>query len=144
MEQQNKFKISVPAISINEGFIRNVVSAFVLPADPTIEELTDIKAAVSEAVTNSIVHAYGNEIGTVEVSGTLTNNQLYIKIKDKGCGIEDIEKAMQPLFTTSPESERAGLGFAVMQSFTDKVKVCSKPDKGTTVSLWKRFKTKYE
>ncbi len=144
MEHQNKFRLSIPAISVNEGFVRNLVSAFILPADPTLEELTDVKAAVSEAVTNCIVHAYKSGPGTIEVTGTLKENELYIKIKDKGCGIEDVKLAMTPAFTTSPQDERAGLGFAVMQSFCDKIKVTSKPGKGTCVSLWKRFKTKYE
>lgn len=133
--------ISFPSKSCNESFARSVVAAFVMNLDPTINELSDIKTAVSEAVTNCIVHGYRRNDGTIYIKGKITDtNKVIIKIRDKGCGIEDVKKAMEPLFTTAPEEERAGLGFAVMQSFCDKVKVKSVPEKGTTVTLEKTIK----
>ena len=128
----NEMSLSFPSKSSNEAFARSAVSAFIIGLDPTVAELSDIKTAVSEAVTNCIVHGYRRESGTVYI-----NNKVVIKIRDKGCGIADIEKAMEPLFTTAPEEDRAGLGFAVMQSFCDKVKVKSTVGKGTTVTLEK-------
>ena len=126
--------------SSNESFARSAVAAFVLQLDPTITELADIKTAVSEAVTNAIVHGYRRESGMIYIDVKLTDeNNVIIKIRDKGVGIEDIKLAMQPLFTTAESEERAGLGFAVMQSFTDSVGVNSAPQKGTTVTLKKRI-----
>lgn len=134
----NEMSLSFPSKSSNEAFARSAVSAFVIGLDPTVAELSDIKTAVSEAVTNCIVHGYRRESGTVYINGKIyENNKVVIKIRDKGCGIADIEKAMEPLFTTAPEEDRAGLGFAVMQSFCDKVKVKSTVGKGTTVTLEK-------
>ena len=116
------------------------VSAFASQLDPTIEEINDIKAAVSEAVTNCIVHGYKDTIGDITIELKIKENTtLYIKIKDKGCGIPDVKKAMEPLFTTSPETERSGLGFSVMESFMDKLKVTSKVGKGTSVTMTKRL-----
>lgn len=139
MKSVNSMELKIPSKSINESFARAVVSAFVLQLDPTIAELADIKTAVSEAVTNSIVHGYQDTDGIIYIKGEITADRtLVVKIKDKGRGIEDIKRAMQPLFTTGGE-ERAGLGFAVMESFMDKVKVASKPDKGTTVTLYKKL-----
>lgn len=143
MKILNEFKISFPSRSVNEGLSRIAVSAFAAQLDPPVDELSDVKTAVSEAVTNCIVHAYKNTVGTIEISMRfLDQNRLYIKIKDKGCGIEDIEKAMEPLFTTAPEEERAGLGFAVMESFMDKLSVRSKVSKGTTVIMYKKFSSR--
>lgn len=140
MNIKNEVKISFGSHSTNESFARMAVSAFFASLDPTIEELTDIKTAVSEAVTNSIVHAYRNKIGTIHITlRILDNNNAYIKIRDTGCGIDDVEKAMQPLYTTAENEERAGLGFAVMQSFMDKVRVLSKQNKGTTIVMTKRL-----
>ncbi len=137
MNIKNEMKLSFEAKSINEGFARSAVSAFVMSLDPTIGELSDIKTAVSEAVTNAIVHAYGDSGGTVYITASITEQgRVIIKIRDKGCGIENIRQAMEPLFTTGGE-DRAGLGFAVMQSFMDKVSVRSKEGKGTTVTLEK-------
>lgn len=137
----NEMSLSFPSKSSNEAFARSTVSAFVMNLDPTITELSDIKTAVSEAVTNCIVHGYRRESGIIYIKGKITDdNKVIIKIKDKGCGIEDVKKAMEPLFTTAPEEERAGLGFAVMQSFCDKVRVKSEKDKGTTVTLEKKFR----
>lgn len=141
----NEIKLNFPSLSENERFSRLVVSGFASQLDPQVDEISDIKTAVSEAVTNSIVHAYKNEIGKIElVARIYEDNVIYIKVKDYGCGIPDIKKAMEPLFTTSPEEERAGLGFAVMESFMDKLKVFSKEGKGTSVILTKKLKTKLD
>lgn len=142
MIEINEMDISFPSKSINESFARAVVSAFILQLDPTITELADIKTAVSEAVTNAIVHGYGDQNGEVYINGKIFDNgKVILKIRDKGCGISDINQAMEPLFTTG--IERAGLGFAVMQSLMDNVKVHSKPDKGTTVILEKNIIRRY-
>lgn len=141
MKTENSMKFQFPAISENEQTARAVVSAFLVQADPTIEELADIRTAVSEAVTNAVVHGYRNSEGDVELCiKLLAGREIYIRIKDKGCGIADIEKAMEPLYTTAPQEERAGLGFAVMQSFMDSVHVRSKPGSGTTIIMRKRLK----
>lgn len=135
---KNEISLSFPSKSCNEAFARSAVAAFVMNLDPTISELSDIKTAVSEAVTNCIVHGYRRNSGTIYIKGRITeDNKLTLKIRDKGCGIEDVKKAMEPLYTTAPEEERAGLGFAVMQSFCDKVRVKSAVGKGTTVTLEK-------
>lgn len=138
MDTKNEFKLTVDSRSINEAFCRYVVSAFITPLDPTIEELADIKTAVSEAVTNSIVHGYGDTVGQIYINCQIVDDNVVIKIKDKGRGIADIKKAMTPLYT-SGGSDRAGLGFTVMQSFCDRVRVISKENKGTTVILTKRI-----
>ena len=135
----NEFKLVVDSKSINESFCRMVVSAFAGPLDPTIEELTDLKTAVSEAVTNCIVHAYANTCGKIYITGQLLqDNIIKIKIKDNGLGIENIQKAMTPLFTTG-STDRAGLGFTVMQSFCDRVRVSSSVGRGTTVTHTKKI-----
>ncbi len=134
----NEMNINFLSKSSNESFARSVVASFVLNLDPTINELADIKTAVSEAVTNCIVHGYKMDSGIIYINAKITDtSKVIIKIRDKGCGIENVEKAMEPLFTTAPEEERAGLGFAVMQSFMDKIKVTSKVGKGTTVTMEK-------
>lgn len=125
--------------SSNEYFARAAVAAFVTQLDPTLEELNDIKTAVSEAVTNCIVHAYRNSIGKIYITVEIySGNVVKIRIKDKGCGIADVSEAMEPLFTTVG-GERAGLGFAVMQSFTDHISVRSAVGKGTSVTLTKKL-----
>lgn len=134
----NEFKLQLLSKSSNEGFARVTVAAFFAQLDPTVDEIADIKTAVSEAVTNSIVHAYPNEIGDIFIHAKiLDGNRAYIRIRDKGCGIEDVKKAMEPMFTTCKTGERSGLGFAVMQSFMDRVKVTSKVNKGTKVIMVK-------
>ena len=144
-EISNYTKIILPSYSKNERLTRMYVSAFASQLDPTIEEINDIKAAVSEAVTNAIVHGYRNTAGDITIQLRIVNHDtLYIKISDKGVGIPDVKKAMEPLFTTCPEEERAGLGFAVMESFTDKIRVTSKVGKGTSVTLIKRLKGRTE
>ncbi len=137
MKEINQMKLNFLSKSTNELFARATISAFILQLDPTIGEMADIKTAVSEAVTNCIVHAYKDTIGVIYISAQIfEGNKIVIKIRDRGLGIENIEKAMEPFYSTG-DDERAGLGFAVMQSFTDKVKVSSKPNKGTTVTLIK-------
>ena len=145
MKTVNKMKITIPAMSKNEALARSCIAAFAAQTDPTVEELSDLRSAVCEAVTNSIVHGYRDKSGDITITLKLTDdNCLYIKIADKGCGIEDVENAMEPLFTTAPEEERAGLGFAVMEAFTDSLKVTSRPGKGTTVTMKKKLTGKYE
>ena len=140
MKLQNEMKLTFKSRSTNESFARTAVAAFVACLDPTVEELTDIKTAVSEAVTNCIVHGYKESIENIYITAAIyPDNRVLIKIKDKGCGIENIEQAMEPLYTSCKSGERAGLGFAVMQSLCDKVKVASKSGKGTTVTLTKRI-----
>ena len=139
MEVNNKFSMNILARSANEGFARACISAFAAQLDPTLEEVYDNKTAVSEAVTNSIVHAYREKIGKIYITGELCNkNTIRIKIRDTGCGIENVEKAMEPLYTTVGGA-RAGLGFAVMQSFMDTVKVRSAVGKGTSIVMTKRI-----
>lgn len=143
MKILNQFTMNIPARSANEGFARAAVAAFAAQLDPTLEEISDIKTAVSEAVTNCIVHAYGEMPGKIYISCAICEgNELRIKIRDSGCGIENISRAMEPLFTTVG-GERAGLGFAVMQSFTDSVRVRSAPKKGTTVVMTKKIRPRY-
>lgn len=142
---QNEMKIVFPAESVNESFARAAVSSFLLQLDPTVSELSDIRTAVSEAVTNCIVHAYRGTKGKIELCVKLyPDASVVIRIKDRGCGISDIQKAMEPLFTTAPEEERAGLGFAVMTSFMDKLTVRSTPGKGTTLVMRKKLEVRDE
>lgn len=137
MKPVNEMKLIFPSRSTNEGFARSVVAAFVAQLDPTLDEVADLRTAVSEAVTNCIVHAYRDQIGPIRLHMRLYDTgKVQIKIVDRGCGIPDVRQAMQPLFTTGGE-ERSGLGFSVMESFTDKVRVRSTPGKGTTVTLEK-------
>ncbi len=143
MEIINKFSMNLLSRSANEGFARATVAAFAAQLDPTLEEINDIKTAVSEAVTNCIVHAYREGFGKIYISGEITDtNIIKIKIRDNGCGIENVSKAMEPLFTTVG-GERAGLGFAVMQSFMDTIRVRSRIGKGTTVILSKKIAPRY-
>ncbi len=136
----NQTKLTFPSRSANESYARVAVASFVSQLDPTLEEISDLKTAVSEAVTNCIVHAYKNSVGFIYITVDLfENGNVRVRIRDKGCGIEDVAQAMEPLFTTGGE-ERAGLGFAVMESFTDRLKVRSAPGKGTTVTLEKVIK----
>ena len=140
MSVVNELKISFPSKSCNESIARMCVAAFVASEDPTVSELAEIKTAVSEAVTNSIVHGYRGTIGMIGIHARFYDDGLLtIKVSDKGCCIPDIEKAREPLYTSAPEEERSGLGFAVMESFTDKLKVRSTVGKGTTVTLQRRI-----
>lgn len=133
----NKMSIKLESRSVNESFARQTVAAFVAQLDPTIEELNDVKTVVSEAVTNSIVHGYRDRMGYITITVRLMENcTAEIKVKDSGCGIPDIEQARQPMFTTGDE-ERSGMGFTIMESFTDKLRVRSTVGKGTLVTLIK-------
>ena len=139
----NKMQVKLPALSVNEGMARATVAAFVSQLDPSVTELADIKCAVSEAVTNSIVHGYRNvvdapQIITITVS-ILEGRAVKIEIKDKGCGIPDVKAARQPLYTTDAAGERSGMGFTVMESFTDRLRVTSKVGRGTTVTMFRKF-----
>ena len=139
MKPQNSVKFIFPSKSVNEAFARSAVASFAAQADPSVAELADLKTAVSEAVTNCIVHAYRDEVGQITMTASLyADGRLTVVIADRGCGIEDVERAMQPMYTTGGE-DRAGLGFAVMESFMDEVSVCSEVGKGTTVRMRKRI-----
>lgn len=137
----DKLKLEFESKSINESFARAAIAAFAARLDPNLDELNDIKTAVSEAVTNCIVHAYPDTVGPVYITVKIFDAAIEIKIKDCGHGIEDIEKAREPMFTTG-SSERSGMGFTVMESFCDQVKVKSKPNAGTTVVLYKRIRSR--
>ena len=135
-------KLIIDSNSQNEAFARTVVAAYITRLDPTLEELANVKTAVSEAVTNCIIHAYRDVIGMIYISVKIfENGKVVIRIRDKGCGIEDVEKAKEPLYSTGGE-ERAGLGFMVMESFMDQMKVTSKVGKGTVVVLQKEIERK--
>lgn len=140
-EQVNECRVRFPALSRNEGLSRSSAAAFAMQCDPTVEEIAAIKTAVSEAVTNAIVHGYRDANGEVELLMRLySDNVVYIQVKDKGRGIADIRKAMQPAYTTAPpDEERSGLGFTVMESFMDKVRVRSSEGKGTVVTMEKKI-----
>ena len=143
METINKISMTIWSRSANEAFARVAIAAFASQLDPTLEEISDIKTAVSEAVTNCIVHAYNGKLGKIYITCEITDNAvLKIKIRDTGCGIDNVELAMQPLYTTVG-GERAGLGFAVMQSFMDTIRVTSRKDKGTTIIMTKRISPRY-
>ena len=137
MKSVNEMRLTFLSRSANEGFARAAVAAFAAQLDPAVDELADLRTAVSEAVTNAIVHAYPNSLGSITLTVKLYDNGcVWVRVRDKGCGIPDVEQAMEPLYTTGGE-ERSGLGFSVMQSFTDKLRVRSAPGKGTTVNMEK-------
>lgn len=135
----NRMRLEFASVSRNERFARTVVSAFVLELDPTLQEMSELKTAVSEAVTNSIIHGYGEGGGTIVLEGLITGNEVELTVSDSGKGIEDIDKAMEPLYTEAPEAERSGLGFTIMQTFTDELEVKSSPGHGTRVTMKKRI-----
>lgn len=139
---QNEMKLIFPSLSENERLARVAIGGFISSKNPRIDEVNDIKTAVSEAVTNCIVHAYRDTVGVIELTAKLIDDGVYIKIRDKGCGIEDVQKAMEPLFTTLPDEERSGLGFSVMESFTDSISVKSKKGSGTTVVMVKKLRSR--
>ena len=141
MNAMNYIKLEFPSKSCNEAFARTAAAAFAAQLDPTMDELGDIKTAVSEAVTNAIVHGYEGTRGTVILRASIDGTLLTIEISDKGRGIADIPQAMEPFFTTHPEQERSGMGFAVMQTFMDDLRVTSTPGQGTTVRMKKRILT---
>lgn len=138
--EENRVCIEFESKSQNEGFARVAVSAFVSQLDPTIEEISDIKTAVSEAVTNSIIHGYENyEKGIIKIESTIFGREVSITITDFGKGIENIEKAREPLYTSRPDLERSGMGFTVMESFMDNLEVQSEEGKGTKIVMKKKF-----
>lgn len=140
MKPVQTMKLEIESRSVNEAFARAAVSAFASQLDPTVEELSDLRTAVSEAVTNCIVHGYRETVGRIFITASVYPDGMFsVKIRDKGCGIENVEKAMEPLYTTLGD-ERAGLGFAVMESFSDRVRVRSVVGKGTAVTLYKRIR----
>lgn len=138
----NEMKLTFPSRSANEGFARSAVASFLSQLDPAVDELADLRTAVSEAVTNCIVHAYRDTIGMITIQMRLfADGRVVIKIRDRGCGIADVEQAMEPLFTTGGD-DRSGLGFSVMESFTDRLRVSSKAGRGTVVTMEKYIAVK--
>lgn len=141
---ENKMQLEILSKSNNEAFARITVAAFAAQLDPTIEEISDIKTAVSEAVTNSIIHGYENKEGIIKIVAYLFENAIRIEISDQGKGIEDIDIAREPLYTTKPDLERSGMGFTIMDSFMDELKIESVVGMGTKVTMEKRIKVKSE
>ncbi|MFD1707087.1 anti-sigma F factor [Siminovitchia sediminis] len=135
---RNEMQIQFSALSQNESFARVTVAAFIAQLDPTLDEMTEIKTVVSEAVTNAIIHGYEqNPAGIVTISAVIEDGKIDLVIKDTGVGISDIDEARQPLFTTKPEMERSGMGFTIMENFTDHLEIQSEPGTGTTIRLIK-------
>ena len=139
MEANNKMTLIFPSLSVNESFARATVAAFVASVNPTLDEIIDIKTAVSEAVTNCVVHAYPNKIGEITITVELNSEEVSITIADTGIGIDDFEKARQPFYTTKHYDERSGMGFTVMESFMDKVYLIKNRGKGVTILMEKKF-----
>lgn len=144
MRPVNEMKLTLESRSVNESFARVAVASFAAQLDPTVEEINDIKTAVSEAVTNCIVHAYRERVGKIYITASIYSSGLMrVRVRDRGCGIEDVHKAMEPLYTTLG-GERSGLGFTVMESFSDQVRVRSEPGKGTNVVIDKKIRGRQE
>lgn len=139
MNSANEMKLEFDSRSCNEGFARVSVASFMTQMNPTLEEVADVKTALSEAVTNCVVHGYENQIKKITVSCRIQENEIFIEVVDDGCGIENVEQAMEPLFTTKPDSERSGMGFAFMEAFMDEIRVESEPGKGTKVTMRKKI-----
>ena len=135
----NQVSLVFPSRSANESFARSAAAAFAAQLDPTLDELGDVKTAVSEAVTNAIIHGYQGEVHTITIEGELEGDLLTLRVRDAGVGIADIGQAMEPLYTSRPELERSGMGFLFMEAFMDEVQVESEPGKGTCVTLKKRI-----
>ena len=136
----NEAKLTFPSLSANEAFARSTVAAFAAQLNPTFDELSDIKCAISEAVTNSIVHGYRDTIGDVTLILKITEDRtLFAEVRDHGCGIEDVEEALRPLFTTDPENERSGMGFTIIENFMDSLRVKSTVGRGTRVVMSKKL-----
>ena len=131
----NFMKLEISAVSVNESFARVTVAAFAAQLDPTVDEITELKTAVSEAVTNVVVHAYPDKIGNIAIKVSTENNKIFISISDNGVGIQDIERALTPFYTSKPDEERSGMGFTVMEGFMDKLEVVC--NKGVTVNMYK-------
>lgn len=141
---KQEMKLEFDSIPSNESFARVVVAAFLTRLNPTMEEVADIKTAISEAVTNAIIHGYHNEVHKIEILASVENDTLTVSVRDFGVGIEDISKAMEPLYTTRRDLERSGMGFVFMEAFMDTIQVESKKDEGTTVTMTKRIGRRYE
>lgn len=139
MKNTNEMEIIFDSRSVNEGFARVAVSSFMTQLNPTLEEVSDVKTAVSEAVTNAIIHGYEEEIHKIRISCRLEGKSIWIEVEDKGKGIADVEKAMEPMFTSKPHLERSGMGFAFMEAFMDELEVISKVGEGTTVKMKKEI-----
>ena len=137
MKFENEMCLEFDSISKNEGFARVAVAAFMTQLNPTLEEVADVKTAVSEAVTNAIIHGYEDYVSKIHILCRICGNEFYVEISDKGKGIEDVKKAMEPLFTTKPSQDRSGMGFAFMEAFMDGLVVESEPSKGTVVKMKK-------
>lgn len=137
----NKMSLKFSSLSENESFARSVIACFALQLNPSIAQIADIKTAVSEAVTNAIVHGYPNEVGEITIESTLSGSVIHINVFDDGVGIENISEALEPFYTTRPEEERSGMGFTIMKSFMDEVKVVSKKGQGTKIYMTKNLKT---
>ena len=137
--ESNHMKLIFDSVSANEGFARMAVAAFMTQLNPTVEEVADIKTAVSEAVTNCIIHGYGGKVSSIEIRCEISGRELIVDVCDSGVGIEDVRAAMEPLFTTKPELERSGMGFAFMEAFMDELQVTSEPNQGTTVHMKKKI-----
>lgn len=144
MVQENHMQIHFDAKSVNEGLARMVVTAFMTNMNPTLEQIADVKTAVSEAVTNAIIHGYEDETKQVELACDQNGQQLVVTVEDHGVGIEDLEQALQPFFTTKPELERSGMGFSFMEAFMDRIEVRSKKGEGTRVVMWKYIERERE
>lgn len=139
MNNTNEMKVEFSSIAQNESFARMVVAAFITSTNPTLEEVSDVKTAVSEAVTNSIIHAYENEQGIIIIRTVVRARSIYIEVKDTGKGIIDVKKAMEPLYTTKPTEDRSGMGFSFMEAFMDRLEVESAYGEGTIVKMWKEI-----
>ena len=141
---KQEMKLEIDSIASNESFARVVVAAFLTRLNPTMEEVADIKTAISEAVTNAIIHGYNNEIHKIEIEASVEGDTFTVSVRDFGVGIEDVAKAMEPLYTTRRDLERSGMGFVFMEAFMDTIKVESKKDEGTTVTMTKKIGRRYE
>ena len=144
MRHENEMELVFESRSVNEGFARVAVAAFMTQLNPTLEEVSDVKTAVSEAVTNAIIHGYQNEVHKIEIEASIEKNVLTVSVRDFGVGIENIEKAMEPLYTTRKDLERSGMGFVFMEAFMDHIKVESEPGVGTKVTMTKKIGRRYD
>lgn len=141
--KKNQMKVEFDSLSSNEGFARVTVAAFMTQLNPTLEEISDVKTAVSEAVTNSIIHGYEGKVGTIIMECTIEDDTISIIIKDNGCGIENISRAMEPMYTSKPQMERSGMGFSFMEAFMDELEVKTELNKGTAVHMKKIIGKEY-
>ena len=139
MNSANEMNVEFDSVAKNESFARVIVAPFITSTNPTLEEVSDIKTAVSEAVTNAIIHGYEKGAGKIWIRTVVEDRSVYIEVRDKGIGIADVKQAMEPLFTTKPEEERSGMGFSFMEAFMDRLEVESAAGEGTVVKMWKEI-----